>query len=86
MAIQVKLTIIESRCRAQLHRKGEEFIVDDTCPPICHELWQCMYPQVYTLLNGGTLDYGESRAQCFECACPDQRRVLVKGEILDGEE
>ena len=40
MGRKVKLTIIESRRRSGFHRKGEEYIIDDTiCPPICMELW-----------------------------------------------
>lgn len=82
--MQIQLTILESRCRAGLHQAGQSFIVGDACPPVCHELWQCIYPMVYTLLNGGDLDYGETRAQCFEYRCPDQGRVLIRGEALDG--
>ncbi len=35
---KVKLTITESRCRGGYCRKGDEFIVEDLCPPLCHEL------------------------------------------------
>ena len=36
---KVKLTITESRCRSGFHKKGQEFIIDETiCPPICMEL------------------------------------------------
>ena len=52
----VKLTILEARCRAGIHAEGQEYLVDGTCPPMCHELWQCIYPQVYALQNGGNLD------------------------------
>jgi len=58
------------------------FIVEDLCPPICHELWQCIYPSVYTLLNGGSLDNGEKKAKTFELKCPDQGRVIVKDEVI----
>ena len=81
--MKVKLTILESKCRSQLHQKGDSFIVTDLCPPICHELWQCIYPSVYTLLNGGDLDYGNKRAKEFQFLCPDQGRVLIHGEILE---
>jgi uncharacterized repeat protein (TIGR04076 family) len=81
---QVTLTIVESRCRAGLHQAGQQFVVGDVCPPICHELWQCIYPMVYALQNGAELDYGDGRARRFEFRCPDQGRVLISGEVSDG--
>ncbi len=75
----VKLNIVESRCRCGIHQAGQEFLVEGTCPPICHELWQAIYPQVYTLKNGGELDCGESRARWFRTSCPGGR-VLIFGE------
>ncbi len=83
--MKVKLTITESKCRANLHKKGEEFIVDDTCPPICHELWQNIYPNVYVLLNGGDLDFGSLRTKKFTCRCNDSGRVLIQGEVISDE-
>lgn len=80
--MSVRLTIIESSCRSGYHRKGDVFIVDDLCPVMCHELWHSIYPNVCTLLNGGTLDYGETKAKCFEFKCPDQGRVIIKGEVI----
>ena len=80
--MNVKLTIIESKCRSGYHKKGDVFIVNNLCPPICHELWQCIYPNVYTLLNGGLLDYGDRKAKIFDFKCPDQARVLIKGELV----
>lgn len=47
--IKVKLTITESKCRGGYCKKGDEFIVEDLCPPICHELWNTIYPLVYAL-------------------------------------
>lgn len=41
-------------------QKGEKFIVDDLFPPLCHELWNSIYPSVYVLINGGDLDYRET--------------------------
>ena len=55
----VKLTVVESKCRNGYCKKGDNYIVDDLCPPICHELWNCMYPLIYALQNGADLDYGE---------------------------
>ncbi|CAG9295397.1 TIGR04076 family protein [Celerinatantimonas diazotrophica] len=81
--MKVKLTIIESKCRAHHHKTGEEYIVEDLCPPICHELWQCIYPCVYTLLNGGNLDYGNKKAKQFCFKCPDQGRVTIHGELIE---
>ena len=57
---KVELTIIESKCRCGYFKKGEKFIVDDLCPPLCHELWNSIYPSVYVLINGGDLDYRET--------------------------
>ncbi|WP_027632453.1 TIGR04076 family protein [Clostridium hydrogeniformans] len=80
---KVKLTIVESRCRSGYHRKGESYIVEDICPPICHELWNNIYPNVCVLLNGGILDYGNSKEKRFEAKCPDNGRVLIRGEVLE---
>lgn len=80
---RVKLTIKESKCRSRYHKEGDTFIVEDICPPICHELWNSIYPNVYTLLNGGTLDYGNIKAKKFEVRCPDNGRVVIVGEVVD---
>ena len=79
---KVKLTVMESRCRCGYFKKGQEFIVEDLCPPLCHELWHAIYPSVYALINGGNLDRGEIRAKMFEANCPDEGRVRVRGEVL----
>ena len=80
---RVKITVTESRCRAGYHTAGEKFVVEDLCPPVCHELWSVLYPQVYALLNGGDLDHGNGRAAFFEAACPDEGRVRVRAERLE---
>lgn len=80
---KVKLTITESRCRGGYLKKGQEFIVEDLCPPICHEFWNSMYPMVYALLNGASLDYGTKREAKFDLACPDGGRVVVHGEVIE---
>lgn len=80
---KVKLTIVESRCRDGLYKVGDEFIVGNTCPPICHELWHDIYPSVYVLLNGGELDYGDTRVKKFSHRCGDEGRVLIKGEVIE---
>jgi len=79
---KVRLTVVESRCRCGLCKKGDEFIVDDICPPICHEFWNCMYPSVYSLQNGAILDYGDVRSPQFDIKCPDNGKVLVHGELI----
>ena len=61
-------------------QKGEKFIVDDLCPPLCHELWNSIYPSVYVLINGGDLDYGERGAKMFDAEYPDIERVKMHGE------
>lgn len=80
---KVRITVTESRCRGGYCKAGDEFIVEDLCPPMCHELWNSIYPMVYALLNGATLDYGTARAACFDAKCPDGGRVVVHGEVID---
>lgn len=81
---KVKLTVTESACRCGYHKKGDEFIVEDVCPPLCHELWNAAYPYVFALLSGASLDCGEGTAKAFDVKCPDGGRVCVHGEIVDG--
>ena len=72
---KVKLTITESRCRAGYHRKGQEFIIDETmCPPICMELWSYAYPYVWALINGATLDDGDGKSKFFD--------IILSGEMI----
>lgn len=80
---KVKLTITESRCRGGYFHKGQEFIVEDLCPPLCHELWNNIYPMVYALRGGAELDYGEVRAKMFDAKCPDEGRVCIHGELAE---
>ena len=80
---KVKLTITESRCRGGYCKTGDEFIVGDLCPPLCHELWNTIYPMVYTLQNGGVLDYGDTRRKEFDAKCPDGGRVSIHGEAIE---
>jgi len=80
--MKVKLTVLKSNCRSGYHKSGEVFIVDDLCPPMCHELWNGMYPSIYVLQNNGDLDHGDKRAKVFQYGCPDDCRVLVQGEIF----
>ena len=80
---KVKITVISSKCRGGYCKAGDEFIVDDLCPPMCHEMWNVIYPMVYALKNGATLDYGTGRAKCFDAKCPDGGRVIVHGEAID---
>ncbi|MBQ5406066.1 MAG: TIGR04076 family protein [Oscillospiraceae bacterium] len=81
---RVKLTITESRCRSGYFTKGQSFVVEDLCPPLCHELWNVVYPYVFALQNGAQLDCGAERAERFEAKCPDSGRVCVRGEVLRG--
>lgn len=82
---KVILTVVQSCCRGGYCKAGDRFVVEDLCPPLCHELWQGMYPMVYALLNGGDLDYGPSRSPQFDYRCPDGGRVLVHGERVDSD-
>jgi len=80
---KVKLTITQSRCRGGYFQKGQEFLVDDLCPPLCHELWNSIYPLVYALQNGAELDYGDTRGKLFDAKCPDECRVSIHGETVE---
>lgn len=80
---KVRLTITESRCRSGYCKAGDEFIVEDLCPPLCHELWNHIYPYVFALLNGADLDHGETRAKQFDACCPDGGRVRIHGEAIE---
>lgn len=80
---KVKLTITESRCRGGYFQAGQTFLVEDLCPPLCHELWNSIYPSVYALLNGADLDRGEGRAKAFDARCPDEGRVCIRGELAE---
>ena len=80
---RVKLTIKESNCRCGYFKCGQEFIVEDLCPPLCHELWSVIYPSVYALLNGASLDYGDGKAKMFDAKCPDGERVWIHGEVIE---
>ena len=79
----VRLTVLESDCRAGYHRAGEGFLVEDLCPPLCQELWHCAYPYVFALRSGGVLDCGAETARSFEVRCPDGGRVLLRGELVE---
>ena len=80
---KVKLTITDSRCRSGYFQKGQEYVVEDLCPPLCHELWNTIYPLVYALQNGAELDYGDTRAKMFDAKCPDGGRVSIHGEAVE---
>ena len=81
--VKVKLTVTKSECRCGYVKTGDIFVVDDLCPPLCHELWHQMYPYVFALKNNGTLDYGDFKSKQFDVSCPDQGRVCIHGEIAD---
>ena len=80
---KVKLTITESGCRSGYFQKGQEFVVEDLCPPLCHELWHTIYPFVYALQNGADLDCGNTRSKTFDAKCPDGGRVCIHGEVIE---
>ena len=83
MGKKVKLVITGSACRGGYCRQGDTFLVEDLCPPLCHELWHVIYPLVYALQNGAELDYGAARARMFDARCPDGGRVEIHGEIVE---
>lgn len=80
---KVKLTVTESSCRSGYCKAGDTFIVEDLCPPLCHELWNRAYPYVFALQNGAALDHGDTRTRCFDVACPDGGRVKLHGEAIE---
>ena len=80
---KVLLTVTRSGCRGGYHKTGDKFLVEDLCPPLCHELWNTIYPMVYALQNGGDLDRGKSRSPSFDAMCPDGCRVHIHGEVLE---
>ena len=82
---KVRLIITDSQCRSGYFHKGQEFIVEDLCPPLCHELWNVIYPYVFALQNGADLDCGNTRAKSFDAVCPDGHRVSIHGEVIEPE-
>lgn len=80
---KVKLSVTESKCRGGYCKKGDIFLIEDLCPPLCHELWNCIYPSVYALLNGAILDYGNCKEKQFDMKCPDGGRVIIHGEYIE---
>ncbi len=80
---KVMLTITQSACRSGYFQAGQSFIVEDLCPPLCHELWNGIYPYVFALQNGAELDCGETRCRAFDAECPDGGRVRIHGELVE---
>lgn len=80
---KVKLTITESHCRSGCCKKGDTYLIEDLCPPLCHELWNQIYPSVYALQNGAILNYGECKAKQFDTKCPDGGKVVIHGEYIE---
>lgn len=80
---QVKHDNYKQRCRGGYCKTGDQYIVNDLCPPLCHELWNTVYPFVYALLNGADLDYGSGRSKQFDAQCPDGGRVQIHGEVIE---
>ena len=81
--MKIKLTVTESCCRSGYFKKGDVFVVEDLCPPLCHELWNAAYPYVFALQNGAELDFGLGKARQFEVQCPDGGRVKLHGEAVE---
>ena len=82
---KVLLTVTHSDCRCGYCKAGDQFLVEDLCPPLCHELWHAAYPYVLALLNGADLDRGDTRARCFDVCCPDAGRVRLHGEAMEAQ-
>ena len=80
---KVKLTVMSSCCRSGYFKAGDTYIVEDLCPPLCHELWNIVYPYVFALQNGAELDCGTERVKRFDAKCPDGGRVWIHGEVME---
>ena len=80
---RVRLTITDSWCRCFCSER--QFLVEDLCPPLCHKLWNSIYPQACALLNGAGLGYGGVRAKRFDAKCPNGGRASIHGEIMEEE-
>ena len=80
---KVLLTVTESRCRCGYLKPGDSFLVEDLCPPVCHELWNRVYPCVFALPNGAEPDLGDARVRAFDAQCPDEARVAIHGELAE---
>ena len=80
--MKIQLTVLESRCRSGYHKAGDTFLVEDLCPPLCHELWHAAYPYVFALQNGAALDSGETKARSCTVKCPDGARVVLRIEAV----
>ena len=83
MKHRMKLTVIRSECRGGLHSEGEEYVIGEVCPPICHELWNNIYPMLYAAGCGADIESGEGYSSAFTASCPDGGRVTVKCERID---
>lgn len=80
---KVKITVTGSHCRAGYLKKGDTYIIEDLCPPICHQLWSYLYPSVFALLNGATMEHAGVRSTEFDVRCPDEGRVEIHGELIE---
>jgi uncharacterized repeat protein (TIGR04076 family) len=81
--MKIRITVLESRCRDRLCKAGDTYLVDQLCPPVCHELWGVIYPQIFALQNGAKLDHGDERVTFFEASCPDGGRVRIRAEAIE---
>lgn len=80
---KVLLTVEESRCRCGYLKTGDTFVAEDLCPPICSELWNAAYPYVFALRSGAMLDHGDEKVRFFTVKCPDEGRVILRGEAIE---
>ncbi len=80
---KVTRVITCSKCRSGYFKKGQEYIVEDLCLPLCHELWSNIYPFIFVLQNEVKLDCGNVRAQMFGAICSDESRAGVCGEVIE---
>lgn len=75
---QFKVTVESQRgvCGAG-HKAGDEVLVGPGLPmSICALTYHCMYPNMRTLLNGGSLPW-EKVENGFRLACPDPDNPVV---------
>lgn len=60
-------------------KKGQEFVSEDLCPPLCRELWNGICPLVYALLNRAVIRYRNVHTKTPESEYPDEGRESIHG-------
>ncbi|MFQ5507523.1 MAG: TIGR04076 family protein [Planctomycetota bacterium] len=80
----VKIHITESDCK--YHQVGDEFLMQKLSPPLCHEALVAFYPQIFSLLHGGTVEHDKHDGLCCMKRCPDRGRLEARIELVPDPE